>query len=163
MGRRSRKRTTGAVAPPPPRERETPAPPAPAPPRTATYKSRPDEAPKPAWAPFPLTELCILLSIVLLAIGFFGGGANRGVLLGAGVVVLTLSAGELALREHFAGYRSHTSLLAGGAAILVAVVLRVVGVAPAIVPPAALLAFGAAFVTLRRAFMRRSGGVGFRA
>jgi hypothetical protein len=159
MGRRSRKRTTEPVAPPPPRE--VPAPPRAAP-RAATYKARPEEAPKPAWAPFPLTELCILLAIVLLALGFFGGGDNRGLLAGAGVVLLTLSAGELALREHFAGYRSHTSLLAGAAAIIVAILLRVAQVPPAVVPPVAVLVFAAAFATLRRAFMRRSGGVGFR-
>lgn len=159
MGRRSRKRATEPIAPPPPRE--TPGPPRPAP-RTATHKARREDAPKPAWAPFPLTELCILLAIVLLALGFFGGGDNRGLLTAAGVVLLTLSAGELALREHFAGYRSHTTLLAGGAAIIVAIVLRLLWAPPAVVPPAALVVFAAAFFGLRRAFMRRSGGVGFR-
>src|SRR3954471_9768271 len=111
MGRRSRKRSSSTIAPPPPRE----APPAPAPaaPRTATYKSRREDAPQPAWAPFPLTELAIFISIILLALGFLTHDSTRGILLGGGFLLVTLSAGELAVREHYAGYRSHSSLLAG--------------------------------------------------
>jgi hypothetical protein len=85
------------------------------------------------------------------------------VLIGAGIVLVSLSAGELALREHFSGYRSHTSLLAGIVAILLAVVLRVAGVPQVAILPAGVLAFAGAFHLLRRAFVRRSGGVGFRA
>ncbi len=110
MGRRSRKRASTPVAPPEPRER--PVAPAQAGgraqvPRTATYKARREDAPQPPWAPFPLTELCVLLSIVLLGIGFlFADGERRGVLLGGGFILVTLAAGELSVREHFAGYRS---------------------------------------------------------
>ena len=50
--------------------------PAPAAPRTATYKSRREDAPQPPWAPFPLTELCVLLAIVLLGIGFLFATAS---------------------------------------------------------------------------------------
>src|SRR3954463_1135817 len=103
MGRRSRKRASTPIAPPPPREHvERPPAPARAAPRTATYKSRREDAPQPAWAPFPLTELCILLSIVLLGLGFFSHGDRRGVLLGGGFALVTLASGELAVREHFA-------------------------------------------------------------
>jgi hypothetical protein len=70
------------------------------------------------------------------------------VLIGAGIVLVSLSAGELALREHFAGYRSHTSLLAGIVAILLAVGVAV---------------FAGAFAGLRALFRRRAGGVAFRA
>jgi hypothetical protein len=164
MGRRSRKRAGSTDAPPPPRrEPAAPAPPAPAAPRAATYKSRREDAPQPPWAPFPLNELCILLAIVLLVLGFFTKLDQRGVLIGAGIVLVSLSAGELALREHFAGYRSHTSLLAGIAAILFAVVLRVAGAPQVAILPAGAVAFAGAFHLLRRAFVRRSGGVGFRA
>src|SRR4051812_33417530 len=108
MGRRSRKRATSPIAPPPPREEAAvPGRPAPAAPRTATYKARREDAPQPAWAPFPLTEITIFIAIVLLGVGFLTHDATRGVLLGGGFVLVTLSAGELALREHFAGYRSH--------------------------------------------------------
>jgi hypothetical protein len=168
MGRRSRKRAGSTDAPPPPqREPAKPEQPAPPPvpppaPRTVTHKSRREDAPQPPWAPFPLNELCILLAIVLLVLGFFTNVGQRGVLLGAGIALVSLAAGELALREHFAGYRSHTSLLAGIAAILLAVVLRVVAVPQEAVLPVCVVAFGAAFFLLRRAFVRRSGGVGFR-
>jgi hypothetical protein len=163
MGRRSRKRagSTDAPQPPPPRAPAEPAP-RPAPPRTATYKSRREDAPQPPWAPFPLNELCILLAIVLLVLGFFTKLDQRGVLIGAGIVLVSLSAGELALREHFAGYRSHTSLLAGIVAILLALLLRVVGAPQVAILPAGVLAFAGAFHLFRRAFVRRSGGVGFR-
>jgi hypothetical protein len=167
MGRRSRKRagSTDAPQPAPPRAPAEPAPrpAAPAPPRTATYKSRREDAPQPPWAPFPLNELCILLAIVLLGLGFFTKLDQRGVLIGGGIVLVSLSAGELALREHFAGYRSHTTLLAGIVAILLALLLRVVGVPQVVILPAGVLAFAGAFHLFRRAFVRRSGGVGFRA
>jgi hypothetical protein len=172
MGRRSRKRVSHEIAPPPPppaveRPRGGAAPPprpAPAAPRTATYKSRPDEAPPAPWAPFPLTELCILISIVLLAGGFlFATGDRRAVMLGGGFLLVTLSAGELSFREHFAGYRSHTSLLAGLTAVLVAIPFYFAGLTQDAIVPIALVAGALAFAAFRRAFVRRSGGVGFRA
>jgi hypothetical protein len=166
MGRRSRKRVSHEVAPPPPPAVERPAAPVrtPAPPRTATYTSRREDAPPAPWAPFPLTELTILLAIVLLAWGFaFSTGDRRAVLLGGGFVLVTLSAGELSFREHFAGYRSHSSLLAGLVAVVVAIPFYVAGVSQNAIPPIALAAGLAAFFLFRRAFVRRSGGVGFRA
>src|SRR3954468_4933370 len=176
MGRRSRKRATTPAAPAPPARPEPPAPapapparpepPAPAPrpaPRTATYKSRREDAPQPAWAPFPLTELCILLAIVLMGLGFFSDGDRRGVLLGGGFVLVTLSAGELAVREHFAGYRSHSALLAGICAVLAAIPFWLLPVPQELVLVVGVLTFVGALVAFRRAFMRRSGGVGFRA
>jgi hypothetical protein len=167
MGRRSRKRATTPIAPPSAREHvEHPAAPVPRPPaapRAATYKARREDAPKPAWAPFPLTELCILLSIVLIGIGFFSHGDTRGVLLGGGFLLVTLSAGELAVREHFAGYRSHSSLLAGICALLAAIPFWLLPVPQELVLLAGVVAFTAGLIGFRRAFMRRSGGVGFRA
>jgi hypothetical protein len=164
MGRRSRKRVSTEVAPPEPRERPVAPAPAPAAPRTATYKARREDAPQPPWAPFPLTELCVLLSIILLAIGFlFADGERRGVLLGGGFILVTLAAGELSVREHFAGYRSHTSLLAGICAVLAAVPFWLLPIPQEVVLVVGVVAFVAGFLGFRRAFMRRSGGVGFRA
>ena len=160
MGRRSRKRSSTPTAPPPAREVPTPSPAAP---RTATYKSRREDAPQPPWAPFPLTELVILLSIIMLGVGFLAGGDRREVLVGGGFVLITLSAGELSVREHFAGYRSHSSLLAGIVAVLAAVPVWLLPVPQVVVLIVGLIAFGLALAAFRRAFMRRSGGVGFRA
>jgi hypothetical protein len=164
MGRRSRKRASTPVAPPEPRDRPVVPAPVPAAPRTATYKARREDAPQPPWAPFPLTELCILLSIVLLGIGFlFADGERRGVLLGGGFILVTLAAGELSVREHFAGYRSHSSLLAGICAILAALPFWLAPIPQEIVLLVGIVAFVAGLLGFRRAFMRRSGGVGFRA
>src|SRR4051812_28666877 len=165
MGRRSRKRATTPTAPPPVTDRAAPAP-APAPPaapRTATYKSRREEAPQPVWAPFPLTELCIFVGIVLLGLGIFAGGGSRGVLLGGGFLLVTLASGELALREHFAGYRSHSSLLAGVCAVLAALPFWLAPVPQELVLVVGVVAFVAGLIGFRRAFMRRSGAVGSRA
>lgn len=132
-------------------------------PRAPSRRARLDEAPKAPWAPFPLSEICILISLVLLVLGFFSEGDTRTRMLLAGFALVTLSAGELSVREHFSGYRSHTSLLSGMAAVFV-----VVPLAFAELPRVALLAagvavFAAAFGLLRNAFAQRSGGLGFRA
>jgi tetrahydromethanopterin S-methyltransferase subunit C len=122
------------------------------------------DAPKAPWSPFPLTELVVLLAMALIVAGVLTDGGRRGALLGCGFALVSLAGLELALREHFAGYRSHSTLLAGASAIVV--------VAPLFLwtglPQIALLAIGAGvFVLLlmrqRRAFRARSGGVGFRA
>jgi hypothetical protein len=69
-----------------------------------------DGVPRPdaIWAPFPLTEIGMGVGLVLFLIGFAGAPA---VLL-AGVGVLVVVVAELCLREHFAGFRSHSILLA---------------------------------------------------
>jgi hypothetical protein len=163
MGRRSRKRG-GAIAAPPPKPAVERVPqPAPAAPRAATYKSRREDAPQPVWAPFPLTELAIFISIILIALGFLTHDATRGILLGGGFLLVTLSAGELAVREHYAGYRSHSSLLAGICAIVAAIPVWLLPVPQELVAIAGVLAFLGGLYGFRRAFMRRSGGVGFRA
>ena len=64
--------------------------------------------PDAIWAPFPLTEIGMAVGIVILLIGF----ASRPALLLAGVGVLVVVVSELCLREHFAGFRSHSILLA---------------------------------------------------
>ena len=64
--------------------------------------------PDAIWAPFPLTEIGMAVGIVIFLIGFAGAPA----LLLAGVGVLVIVVSELCLREHFAGFRSHSILLA---------------------------------------------------
>src|SRR5919109_916684 len=114
MGRRSRKRAAGATRAERDAARQQRAsvarPPA-SPPR------RSGERPPAPWGRFPLSELLILLGIVLILWGGLSGrdGEERIV---AGLVIASLGGGELALREHLAGYRSHSALLAGVAAFV---------------------------------------------
>jgi hypothetical protein len=158
MGRRSRKRGLTAPAPPPVAERSRPRPAAPRP------RARMADAPKAPWSPFPLTELVVLFSMALIVAGVLTDGGRRGALLGCGFALVSLAGFELAMREHFAGYRSHSTLLAGACAIVV--------VAPLFlwtsVPQVVLLVLGVGvfalvFTRLRGAFRARSGGLGFRA
>jgi len=69
--------------------------------------------PKPPWAPFPLTEILLGLGLVLFAVGMLSGGGPRSTtLITIGVAILALTVVELCVREHLAGFRSHSLLLA---------------------------------------------------
>jgi hypothetical protein len=79
-----------------------------------------DERPEAPWGSFPLVELITLLGIILLILGFFIVKGDQGaVMVVVGVALAGLAGLELSIREHFAGYRSHTLLLAGVAAAIV--------------------------------------------
>ena len=134
-------------------------------PRARPRPGRParGERPRAPWGSFPLSELVILLGIVLIAWGGLSG-EDGAELLFAGLVIASLGGGELALREHLSGYRSHSTLLAGVAAF---VVVTVVALALGPVKVWLLLligaaVFAAAFYAMRAVFKGRSGGVGFR-
>jgi len=76
----------------------------------------PEQRPPAPWGNFPLAELTVLAGIVMLVIGIVGRNPTA---LGVGVVLAGLGGLEVAVREHFAGYRSHTTLLAGTVFVLV--------------------------------------------
>jgi hypothetical protein len=100
---------------------------------------------------------------VLIAWGALSGEGGEERLF-AGLVIASLGGGELALREHLAGYRSHSTLLAGVAAF-VAVTVVAIALGPVKVWLLVALGvgvFGAAFHGMRALFKRRSGGLGFR-
>jgi len=156
MGKRSRKRDSTRVAPVEPAV-------APAPPRSRQRRARMDELPAPPWAPFPLVELCVLLGIVLMVVGVFAGGDRTAALVLSGVGLASLAGLEQALREHFAGFRSHTTLLAGFAAVIVLFAGGFAGLERPVVLAVAVATFAGAWYLLRRTFTRRSGGFGFRA
>lgn len=119
-----------------------------------------DERPPAPWGSFPLAELTVLAGIVMLAVGVVGGNPTA---LGVGVVLGGLGGLEVSVREHFAGYRSHTTLLAGAVFVLVVGGLfYLAGLILAICLVAGAAAFLAAFLALRRAFRRASGGLSFR-
>ena len=122
------------------------------------------DAPKAPWSPFPLTELVVLLAMALIVGGVLTDGGRRGALLGCGFALVSLAGLELALREHFAGYRSHSTLLAAASAIVVDAPLFLWTELPQL----ALLGIGVVVMLLvltrlRRAFRARAGGLGFRA
>ncbi len=83
------------------------------PPRRPSRLEVRDGIPRPdaVWAPFPLTELGMAVGIGLFLLGFASGGSRGAWLLTIGVVVLSIVVAELCLREHFAGFRSHSVLL----------------------------------------------------
>lgn len=166
MGRRSRKRTGAPIAPPvgdtahPVVADDSARQQA----RSPTRRARLDEAPPPPWAPVPLTEILILLGLVALVFALLGGDGARPALLATGLGLVTIATLELSLREHLAGYRSHSALLAGLAAVLVAAPLALwVRPAKAVVLIAGAVVFALAVQVFRELFRRRSGGMGWRA
>ena|SRR5439155_6454238 len=135
---------------------------------TRRRRGRPtiDERPPAPWGSFPLVELVVLLAIVLFVLSFVVGGARGAVMLTAALVLGSLGGLELSIREHFAGYRSHTMLLAGVSAFAAMAILYVAAgrsdVTRALMIPVGGLVFVVAFWLLRETFRRRSGGLGFR-
>src|SRR4051794_34951141 len=161
MGKRSRKRP----APPPGERREALAPSTTrTPPPVPSRRARLDEAPKAPWSPFPLVELCILGGLVLMVVGFIHGGNRGGLFVVCGIALVAVASLELAIREHFAGYRSHSSLLAGAAALATTLLCAAaLGLSRVVALAAGVVVFTAAFLALRAAFRRRTGGIAFRA
>ena len=150
MGRRSRARRAAQPT------AAAPQAPAPAP--------LSDERPKAPWHPFPLVELCVLIGIVLIVVGVIAGlDSDRGrVALLCGLVLASLGGLETALREHFSGFRSHSSLLAGLPAVLVAGALFFARGPWIAVIAGGALTFAFGFWTFRAAFRRRSGGLSYK-
>ena len=119
-----------------------------------------DDRPPAPWGSFPLAELTILAGIVMLVIGIVAASATA---LGVGVVLAGLGGLEVAIREHLAGFRSHTTLLAGAVFVLVVGLLFYVAkLILAVSLAIGAVAFVLAFLGLRRAFQRASGGLSFR-
>jgi hypothetical protein len=128
----------------------------PRPPRRPVVE-RIDERPKPPWHPFPLVELCVLVGIVCIVAGFFTRGGSRGqLLLALGFTLGALGGLDTAVREHFAGYRSHTLVLALFPAVVLAVVALIARLPPVIILVAVVGVFGAAFLLLRRVWERNA-------
>jgi hypothetical protein len=139
MGRRSRQRS---AAPPP-----------------AVAPNPLDERPKAPWHPFPLVELSILVGIVLIVLGLFVVEGDRGrILLVFGLALGSLGGLDTALREHFSGFRSHSMLIAGVPAVLVAGVLFFAGAPQIAVLLGTLAVFSVVLTLARSSYRNRSGG-----
>src|SRR3954453_13797412 len=138
MGRRAPKRR---LAPGEPRPEPSAAPVEPRRQAPATSRrARMDEAPKAPWSPFPLVELCIFIGLVLLVVGF---ATKHALFVLCGVGLVGIASLELAIREHFTGYRSHSSLLALAAAVAT---MAVLGIAIGVDRLAAVIAGAVVFV-----------------
>jgi len=82
-------------------------------PRPSRFEVRDGVArPRPVWSPFPLTEIGMAAGIAIFFAGLLSDGARSTWLVAVGALVLVVVTTELCLREHFAGFRSHTLLLA---------------------------------------------------
>jgi hypothetical protein len=151
MGKRSRKRGDAVPV-------VAPARPAPAPPRRRGGRPSNEDRPKPPWHPVPLVELCVLVGIVLLVLGALNLRSDRGkLMLVLGMALGSLGGLDTALREHLAGYRSHTTVIASLPAVTTAAVAYFAGVPwPAVVIAAAAVLAGV-FWWMRNVFMRRAG------
>ena len=118
-----------------------------------------DERPPAPWGNVPLVEFVVLAGIVALVVGFIAGGRTGTVLIAGGAILCSLAGLELAIREHFGGFRSHTFVLAG--AVAVAVMAGLYFLASSLWLPIALAISLVGFVTtavfLARVFQRRSG------
>jgi hypothetical protein len=139
--RRRRAKSTGPQVPPRPPRR---------------IDERPEKLNAP-WHPFPLVELSVLLGIVCIVVGlvFENDGTHGRVLLALGVSLGALGGLDTSLREHFAGYRSHSLVLAAFPAVAVAAVSAFAGLWLIGVVPLMLAVFGVAFVALRRVWDRK--------
>ena len=106
----------------------------------------------------------MFFGLVLLGIALIGGGGSRGLMLGFGLTLVTLATLELSLREHLAGFRSHSALLAGICAIVVTVpVALLLTPAKFVVLGVAAVVFFVALMVLRNVFRHRAGGMTWRA
>jgi len=129
-------------------------------PKPARRVGAPDARPPAPWGSFPLAELVIFGGIVALVVGIVGQDPTA---IGIGVVLAGLGGLEVAVREHFAGYRSHTTLLGGAVFVLtVGGVFYVAHQILAVALAVGAVAFAIAFYLARRAFQRASGGLSFR-
>ena len=155
MSKKRRKRR------PPPAPAKTPAAEPAAAKTPAAPRRRPapglDERPPAPWGSFPLVELVVLVAIVMLVGGLVIQGGRGPVMIGVGLVLGALAGLELSIREHFAGYRSHTLVLSGAVAVAVLGGLAFLTLWLPLALAAAFAAFALAAWGLTRAFRRRSG------
>ena len=161
----ARKRRKQRPRRPPSQVESTAEPAEPAPPKPAKPAPRPrrqieEERPPAPWGSFPLVELVVLVALLMLLAAFFVKGPRSTVLLATGLALGSLAGLELSVREHFAGYRSHTVLLAGAAAVATLALLYFVF--PDLLPNGGRIAVAAAVgagcgFLLARAFRARAG------
>ena len=126
-----------------------------------TPSSKQEEPPAP-WGSFPLVQLSVLAGLIFIVVGAITTNLTQ---VGIGLALGSLGGLELSIREHFAGYRSHTTLLAGVVFVLTTgVTFFFAGEIPGVKAPElwVCLAAGAtlgavAWGWLRQTFMKKAG------
>ena len=116
MGRRSRKRGESTRAERDAARRERAA-------RARRRRAAPRGRPTGAVGQLPAVRARRSCSASSSSSGAPLSGSGGGRCVAAGLVIASLGGGELALREHLAGYRSHSRLLAGVAAFVAVTVV----------------------------------------
>ena len=104
----------------------------------------------------------MLLALGIGIAGFVTGGDRGGVMLAAAAALGSLAGLEISIREHLAGFRSHSTVLAAAPAMVTMGVLFFAGAPQLAMLGAGIGVFVSAFYLLRELFKRRSGGFGFR-
>ncbi|HWD69952.1 MAG TPA: hypothetical protein VG293_07130 [Solirubrobacteraceae bacterium] len=110
------------------------------------------ERPPGIFGGVPVSEFAIFAGLVCLIVSLFNHGGSA---LELGIIVMGLGVTEVSAREHFSGFRSHTTLLALMPAVIVeALYALVIGVPNQrillLVPVIPI--FGVCFLLLRRHF-----------
>ncbi len=147
-----------------PRRPRTDAPVTPAAPRPAEApkgKKLPGEdRPPPIWGNIPVTQAAVLGGIILLVMGMV---QSNPVPAFAGLALGSIGGLELSIREHFTGYRSHTTLLAG--TVFIVVVALTFFLAKLVLWVCLLIGLAFALPAgwlILQAFKRKSGGLNYR-
>ncbi|MGA7397230.1 MAG: hypothetical protein WBW62_07260 [Solirubrobacterales bacterium] len=118
------------------------------------------EEPPAPWGKFPLVELSVLVGLILIVVGAIGQNPTQ---LGIGLALGSLGGLELSIREHFAGYRSHTTLLAGVVFVLGAgVSYFLLGMIHWQCLVVGFTLGGVSWGLLRKAFIKASGGLTYK-
>ena len=111
------------------------------------------ERPPGPFGGMPVSEIAIFLGGIGTVVGFVSSAAPALI---AGLVVMALGVFEVTAREHFSGFRSHSSLLAAFPAAIVATVVAILAQPRqrAVVLLAFLPVYGVVFWLLRKRFLR---------
>ena len=141
--RKARRPATSAARPQPPRPSTNGA---------AAAGGAIGERPPSPFGGLPVSEIAIAIGLVGVVVGYL---ESKGVAIAVGAIVCGLAVTEVTAREHFSGFRSHSTLLAAIPAVIVETLLVVVLGEPsnrALLLLPVIPVFAVCFWLLRRSF-----------
>lgn len=118
---------------------------------TLTGRTYGDPPPNP-FGGFPASEVAIFAGAVAVIVGL---AARTATALVVGIIVCALGVAEVTAREHFSGYRSHSTLLAGMPAVGVGVAMIALlggSLRRGLLLPVVVAVFAVLFWLLRKCF-----------